>query len=192
MGWKDASSWLGHDVPCDPLFQLQRVVDVISLGVIVVLAGLAVLVIEAHASTAGVLGLAGVMAAAAGIGLMIAGSGAGLVLAVPVSIMLAVAGMAATVIMARKVLAARDEAVRTGPSSLIGATATVRTWSGDEGQVATDGTLWSARMSYGWEDPPPLPGQTVIVAELDGLTLSVRRPHPWEVAPVWVPSSLSS
>jgi membrane-bound ClpP family serine protease len=167
------------------------VIGVIALGVIVVLAGLAVLVVEAHVSTAGVLGLAGMMAVAAGIGLIIASSGAGLLLAVPVSIVLAITGAVATAIMARKILVARREALRTGPSSLIGTTATVRTWSGDEGQVATDGTLWRARMSYGWEHPLPVPGQMVIVAELDGLTLSVRRPHAWEVVPVWVPSSLS-
>jgi len=164
---------------------------VIALGAVLVLAGLAVLVIEAHVSTAGVLGVAGVLAAAAGVGLIIAGFGAALVVAVPVAVVAACAGMVAIAVVAQKVIAARNQLVRVGPSALIGVTATVRTWSESEGQVAADGTLWRARVSWGWEDPPPVPGETVVVNELDGLTVSVRRPHPWEVAPVWVPSSLS-
>ena len=164
----------------------------IALGVIVVLAGLAILVIEAHISTAGVLGLAGVMAVAAGFGMIIASSGGGAAVAVPVSIALAVVGLVTVAAIARKVFAARAKAVRTGPSGLIGAMATVKTWSRDEGQVAADGTLWRARLSYGWDDPLPLPGQPVVISELDGLTVSVRRPDPWEVIPVWAPSSLSS
>jgi membrane-bound serine protease (ClpP class) len=167
------------------------VVDVVALGVIVVLAGLAVVVVEAHVPTAGILGLAGVLAAAAGIGLIIAGSGAALAVSVPVSAVLAVAGVLASAVVSRKVLAARAGEVRTGPTSMIGRTAAVRNWSDGQGQVVTDGTLWSARMGYGWEDPPPQPGQTVVVTEVDGLLLWVRRPHPWEVPPVWKPSSLS-
>jgi membrane-bound serine protease (ClpP class) len=167
------------------------VVDVIALGAVLVLAGLAVLVIEAHVSTAGVLGLAGVLAAAAGVGLIIADLGAALVFAVPVAVVAAFAGMVAIVVVAQKVIAARSQAARMGPDTLIGVTATVRTWSESEGQVAADGTLWRARVSWGWEDPPPALGETVVVNELDGLTVSVRRPHPWEVAPVWAPSSLS-
>jgi membrane-bound ClpP family serine protease len=163
----------------------------LALGVIVVLAGLAVLVIEAHVPTAGVLGVAGVMAAAAGIGLIIAGSGAALVVAVPVAVAMAGIGVVAVAIVAHKVVVARHQLVRVGPSALIGTTATVRTWSGKEGQVAAEGTLWRAQVSWGWEDPPPAPDEIVVVNELDGLTVSVRRPHPWEVAPVWVPSSLS-
>lgn len=164
----------------------------VALGVVVVLAGLAVLLVEAHASTAGILGLAGVLAAAAGIGLMMAGVGAPLLVAVPIAAALALAGVVAAMRMARHVWVAHRRAVRTGPGALIGATATVRTWDGDEGQVAAAGTLWRARMTYGWEDAPPAPGQTVIVDELDGLTVSVHQPDEREVMPVWKPSSLSS
>lgn len=164
----------------------------LALGVIVGLAGLAVLVVEAHVSTAGVLGMAGVMAVAAGVGLVLVGSGAELVVALPVAVGFAAVGMVAVAIVARAVVAARHQSVRTGPERLIGVTATVRTWSAGEGQVVSAGTLWRARVSWGWEDPPPAPGETVVVNELDGLTLSIRRPDPWEVEPAWTPSSLSS
>lgn len=163
----------------------------IALGAIVVLAGLAVLVIEAHVSTAGILGLAGVFAIAGGAGLIIVGSGAGLVVAIPVAVLLALVGVLAAMAVARKVVAAHGRAVRTGREHLVGTLATVRTWEGAEGQVAADGTLWRARASCLWEDPPPAVGEMVIVNELDGLTLSVRRPDPWEVDPVWLPSSPS-
>lgn len=163
----------------------------VALGVIVVLAGLAVVVVEAHVPTAGILGLVGVLAAAAGFGVIIAGSGVALFVSVPVAAGLAVIGLAATAVVGRKILAARVGEVRTGPVSMIGRTAVVRTWSDGQGQVLADGTLWSARMGYGWEDPPPQSGQTLVVTEVDGLLLWVRRPHPWEVPPVWKPSSLS-
>ena len=163
----------------------------VTLGVVAILVGMAVLVIEAHVPTAGVLGLAGVMAAAAGAGMVMAGAGASLFLAVPVAVVLALGGTGATLWMAREVFVAHRRAVRTGPRALIGTSATVRTWGEDQGQVAADGTLWHARMSYWSEGPEPAPGETVIVDELEGLTLSVHRPDPWEVMPTWKPSSPS-
>lgn len=168
------------------------VVDVIAFGVVLVLVGLAVLVVEAHVSTAGLLAVPGVMAAAAGIGLILAGLGAALVIAVPVAVALAALGLVAVAIMAHKVVAARNQPIRLGPSALLGATATVRVWSGEEGQVVADGTLWRARATWDWEGPPPALGEAVVVDALDGLTVSIRRRYPWEVAPVWTPSSLSS
>lgn len=146
----------------------------VLLGVVVVVLGLAIVVVEAHASTGGVLAVAGVMAFAAGAGLIMAGSGAALVLAVPVSVLLAVLGLLATMLMARKVLVARGQAPQTGPSALVGTVATVRTWTQDEGQVTADGTLWRAVLSGDWQDSRPLPGESVVVETLDGLTMSVR------------------
>ncbi|TWP33616.1 NfeD family protein [Leekyejoonella antrihumi] len=163
----------------------------VALGAVLVLVGLGVLVIEAHVSTAGVLAVAGVMAAAAGVGVIVAGSGAALFVAIPVSVVLALVGLVAILMVAREVVVARRQEIRTGPTALVGSVAKVSTWSGEEGQVATDGALWHALLAYGWEDPRPKPGDTVIVDQLEGLTVSVRRPHAWEVTPVWKPSSLS-
>ncbi|HEY9497146.1 MAG TPA: NfeD family protein [Intrasporangium sp.] len=147
---------------------------VVVLGLIVVLAGLAVVVIEAHASTGGVLAVAGVMAVAAGVGLIMAGSGAPLVLTIPVAVVLAVLGVLGIMLMARKVVAAGNQSPRTGPTALIGTVATVRTWNHEEGQVVADGTLWRAVLSGDWQDSRPIPGERVTVETLDGLTLSVR------------------
>lgn len=153
----------------------------VVVGAVVMVLGLTALVVEAHVSTAGVVGLAGVLAAAAGVGLILAGAGASLLAAVPVAVVLAVIGTVAMTMMARRVMSARRRAVRTGSGGLVGAVATVRSWSGEEGQVAAQGALWTARMTFGYEGPVPGPGEYVIIDELDGLTLSVHRPDALEM-----------
>lgn len=169
----------------------EEVMDMVMLGAILIIAGLAVLVIEAHASTAGLLGGVGVLTAAAGLGVILAGSGVTLFVTIPVSVVLALAGVAAMAMVAGEVVLARRRPVSTGPEAMEGKVATVQTWSGDRGQVAADGTLWSAQLAYGWEDPEPKIGETVIISDLDGLSVTIRRPTPWEVTPRWKPSWLS-
>lgn len=164
--------------------------DVVVLGAVLIAVGLAVVVAEAHASTGGILGLGGVLAAVAGIGLTLAGAGVALVVAIPIAVVLALLGAAGSLVLGRQVLAARRQQVRTGPETLVGRPATVRTWSYAEGMVAADGTLWRAQLAYGWQEPRPRPGETVVIAELEGLTVSVRRPHAGEEL-VWTSSSLS-
>lgn len=166
--------------------------DVVVLGVVLVVVGAAVVVAEAHASTGGILGLAGVLAIVAGIGLTMAGAGIPLLVAVPVASVVALLGGGATLLAGREVLLARRQRVRTGPESLVGQVATVRTWRYREGQVAIGGSLWRARLAYGWADPRPEPGQSVVISELHGLTVSIRRPAAGEEQSAWTPSSLSS
>lgn len=163
----------------------------VLIGVAGVLAGLILLVVEAHVTTAGVLGVAGVCATAGGIGLILGASGAPLWVTIPVAVLLAIAGLIAMLVIAREVFVAGKRELQTGPSALIGRKAVVGSWSGDEGQVSVDGALWRAELAYGWQDPLPAPGDKVIVAELDGLSVTVRRPTAWEVLPAWKPSSLS-
>lgn len=152
----------------------HEVITLVVLGAVLVLAGLAVVVIEAHVTTGGVLAVAGVMAIAAGAGLIMAGSGAALVLTVPVAGLLAVLGVMGIVLTARKVLTASSQELRTGATALVGTVATVRTWSQLEGQVTAEGTLWRAVLSGDWQDKRPVAGETVVVEALDGLTMSVR------------------
>jgi len=163
----------------------------VLLGVVVVLAGLAVLVIEAHLNTAGVLGAVGVLGTAAGVGTILAGSGAALWVTVPVAAVLALAGLVVMLMVVREVFVAGNQQIRSGPDALIGAKGVVQSWTDREGMVLVEGALWHAEPAFGWEDPLPNPGDKVIVAELDGLSILVRRPHAWEVIPVWKPSSLS-
>lgn len=168
-----------------------KVIGMVLLGVLLVLAGLAVLVVEAHLTTAGVLGVAGTVSTATGVGLILSGAGAPLWVTVPVAALLAVVGLVGLLLVAREVVVASNQQIRTGPEALIGSKAVVQSWSDREGRIMADGALWHAELAFGWEDPMPAPGDTVVVAELDGLSLAVRRPHAWEVKPVWKPSSLS-
>lgn len=162
-----------------------------QIGLLLVLVGVVLLVIEAHVTAFGVFGTTGVVASATGIGLIVTVAGAPLIVAIPVALVVFIMGVGLLLIAGKKVLDAQHLEVQSGPERLVGIAATVRAWSEDEGQVSADGALWSAQTSFGWEDPPPKPGETVIVSQLDGLTLSVRRPHAWEMEPVWKPSQLS-
>lgn len=169
----------------------HEVIEMLLLGVLLVLIGVAVVVVEAHVTTAGVLGVAGTLSTATGVGMILAAAGTPWWLTIPIATLLAIAGLVALLIIAREVVVARRQEICTGPDALVGRKAQVTSWSGREGQVSVDGALWRAEPAYGWEDPMPSPGDTVVVTELEGLSLSVRRPHAWEVKPVWKPSSLS-
>ncbi len=51
-----------------------------------------------------------------------------------------------------------------------------------QGQVLVAGELWRARRRWAEEDDPaPSEGEAVVVDDVNGLTLSVRRAEAWEV-----------
>lgn len=153
-----------------------------TLGVAALLLGVLLIVVEAHAPTAGVLGGMGALIVAAGIWLLFTSGDAGQLIAIPVTAGAAVVGLGVAGVASRKVLTARRAPVRTGMQSLIGSDATVRTWNGSQGQVEADGGLWRARMEFGFDnDVVPSVGESVVVERVHGLTLSVRRREPWEL-----------
>ena len=162
-----------------------------AIGALLALCGLGLLVLEAHVPGFGIFGSAGILALAGGVGLTVREAGAPLAVALPTAIILALIGAVISVVVGRKVAVARRQEPQSGPERLPGVAGVVRTWADDEGQVAADGSLWGARTSFGWEDPPPTVGETIVIERLDGLTLMVRRPHSWEKDPVWKPSELS-
>jgi membrane protein implicated in regulation of membrane protease activity len=52
------------------------------------------------------------------------------------------------------------------------------------GHIAIDGELWRARLRWAEEDErSPGEGDPVVVDEVHGLTLCVRRAEVWEVEP---------
>jgi membrane protein implicated in regulation of membrane protease activity len=74
--------------------------------------------------------------------------------------------------------------VRTGSDRLVGQVGVVRAPLAPIGQVMVDGALWRAKPAWEWDLEGPLdPGQRVVVEEVDGLTLSVRRAEEWELEP---------
>lgn len=146
--------------------------------------GPGLLVAEAHLPTYGVLGLAGVAALVAAIVLAVLASGAHPALAVALTVPIAAGGIALGVVCLRKVRMVSRRRARGGADGLIGHVGVVRRPLDPVGHVAIDGELWRARRCWGEEDElAPGEGDPVVVNQVLGLTLSVRRAEVWEVEP---------
>jgi membrane-bound serine protease (ClpP class) len=83
-------------------------------------------------------------------------------------------------IATRKALATRRLRSRSGREALAGRCGVVRSWQNGDGQVFVDGALWRARPSWPDSDERLTPGDTVVVEQVSGLTLGVRRAEEWE------------
>ncbi|NKR25147.1 serine protease [Rhodococcus hoagii] len=151
-----------------------------ALGVLALVVGVLLIVIEAHVPTFGALGVAGTLLAGTGAWLLFTSGGLGLEIALPVTLGVGVVGLGAVAVTGRKVLSARREPVRSGVQSLVGSEAQVLSWDGAQGEVRLGGELWRARMEFGYTDTP-CSGESVVVEGVRGLTLSVRRREPWEL-----------
>jgi membrane protein implicated in regulation of membrane protease activity len=102
--------------------------------------------------------------------------------AIPVAAIVAAAGGAGLVAVARKTGSARTRRIRTGTEAMVGRVGVLQSWAGPEGRVFVDGSLWKARRSWPEESVEGLhPGDRVIVERVSGLTLAVRRAEEWEV-----------
>src|SRR5829696_2002064 len=153
-----------------------------TLGIILVVAGAALMVAEAHVPTHGVLGTGAAAALTAAVVLALSGAGASGVAVVAAGVTVALTGLALAWLLLVKSLAARRMRVRSGPRALAGRVATVRTVPAPVGQVQLDGALWRARMwDLGEEGVPLAEGSAVVVESIDGLTLTVRPAEKWEV-----------
>lgn len=155
-----------------------------TIGVVAVVLGLILILVEAHAPTAGVLSGLSALLIAAGVAMLFIADGVAEVVAVPVAIGMAGIGLVGAAAVGRTALSARRAPVRSGPQGLVGHEATVSNWDGALGQVRADGGLWKARIEFGYpQSPPPAAGESVVVESIHGLTLNVRRREPWEVLP---------
>jgi membrane-bound serine protease (ClpP class) len=153
-----------------------------AITAMLVIAGAALMVAEAHVPTHGVLGTAAAAALTAAVVLALSGAGApvGAVLAAGIAVALAGLGLAWLLLV--KSLAARRLAVRSGPRALVGRVAIVRSIPAPVGHVQLDGALWRARLWELEEDGAPVAeGSAVVVESIDGLTLTVRPAEEWEV-----------
>ncbi|HEX2106018.1 MAG TPA: NfeD family protein [Solirubrobacteraceae bacterium] len=154
----------------------------VILGIVLLLTGAGLLVAEAHLPTYGILGLAGLASLVAGgvIAVDASGGGVALVLAVGL-VMTLIAGVALAAVVRGAAAVARRPA-RTGGEGILGHVGVVRQVLEPVGQVFVDGALWRARPA--WEEPGDLrEGDQVVVEQINGLTLSVRRAEEWELQP---------
>jgi len=143
---------------------------VLADGVALLVLGFALVIAEAHLPTGGLLGLLGIAALIGGGVLLFGGGDDGFTVNPVVAIAVALAVAGGTAFVARRVLAARRGAVRTGSEQLLGASAVVRVPIDPVGQVLVEGALWRACSA----DAAPIDvGAEVAVDAIDGLTLIV-------------------
>lgn len=154
----------------------------IALIVALLVTGAALLVAEAHLASYGVLGVAGVGALLTGAVLAVESSGGSVLLALALSVPVA-AGLALVLfVAARTALAAARRRPASGAPGLVGRVGVVRRAVEPVGDVLVEGELWRARTAWA-DEPPPREGEHVVVEQVHGLTLSVRRAEEWEVLP---------
>ena len=152
--------------------------------IILLLVGSGLLMAEAHLPTYGALGAAGVAAFVVAIVLVVLDAGGSVALAVALTVPIAALTIALAVVCTRKALTVSRRRARGGAEGLIGHVGVIRRPLDPVGHVAIDGELWRARRSWAEEDEPaPEQGDPVVVHEVQGLTLCVRRAEVWEVEP---------
>jgi membrane-bound serine protease (ClpP class) len=154
-----------------------------ELGLLLLVVGAALAVVEAHVPTHGALGVVGVVAGAGGLALLVAGAGSGTAVAVMVALAAALVGGLYLWVVLRKALVARRARVRSGVEGLVGRVGEVRAAPAPLGQVFLDGALWRAR-EWSFEEDRGTPleqGDPIVVERVDGLTLTVRRAEDWEL-----------
>ena len=153
-----------------------------TFGVILVVVGATLMVAEAHVPSHGALGTGAAAALTAGVALSLSGAGAPGAAVIAAGVAVALAGLALASLLLKTSLTAHRLAVRSGPGTLVGRVATVRSLPAPVGQVQLDGVLWRARLwDLGEEGVPVAEGSAVVVESVDGLTLTVRPAEEWEV-----------
>jgi membrane-bound serine protease (ClpP class) len=135
-------------------------------GLMLVLLGAALLVIDAHVTSHGALTLSGLVAMAFGLATLFHDSGTPYQANVPVIVTVTAVIGGFWALAVSKSIAARRAPVTVGPEQIVGMEGVVRRGGG----VFVRGELWRARA-----DEPLEEGDRVAVDALDGLTLEVHR-----------------
>jgi membrane-bound serine protease (ClpP class) len=136
-------------------------------GLALVVLGVALLVIDLHATTHGALTIAGLICLGVGLPLLFANAPAPYHINTGLVVGIGLAIAAFWVFVTSKGIAARRQPVKTGPQTLVGAEGEVRS----NGVVFVNGELWHAHTSDGSH---LLPGEHVEVSALEGLELTVK------------------
>jgi membrane-bound ClpP family serine protease len=145
-----------------------------ALIVVLVVLGASLLIVEAHVASYGVLGLLGIAALSGAAVLAAEAAGGSALVALALVLPAAVLMSALTVVATRKALAVRRRRPRAGPEDLIGRIGVMQ-----HGDVVVHGERWRARRT--WDEEALEEGDQVVVEQVQGLTLAVRRAEEWEV-----------
>ena len=154
-----------------------------ALIVALLVTGALLLVAEAHLTSYGVLGITGVLALVAGVVLAVGEAGGSVALALAFALPIAIGLAAFMLVASRKALALRRRRPKSGADGLIGRVGVVRRAPAPVGAVLVEGELWRARDSWGDGEPALREGEHVVVEQVHGLTLAVRRAEELEVLP---------
>ena len=143
-----------------------------AAGLLLLVFGGAMFLLELHVTSYGLLSLAGVAALVTGSLLLFH---RGTQDALPLSLVMpTVAGVSLLLILAAWILArAQRLKPRTGVGALIGQTAVVRHFKGKEGKVFVNGELWNAVLDKRCTDCLPEPGENVQILAVEDMTLVV-------------------
>ncbi|HWF33998.1 MAG TPA: NfeD family protein [Solirubrobacteraceae bacterium] len=155
-----------------------------ALGIALLIVGAALVMIEAHVASLGMLAGPGALALGIGAVLAISGLGGGIVIALVMAAVLVAGSLGVAGVAIRESKSSRRRRVRTGPEGLVGRVGVVQSWGTPTGRVQVDGALWKARLSWPEDEAQELHvGDSVVVERLSGLTLAVRPADEWELAP---------
>jgi membrane-bound serine protease (ClpP class) len=146
------------------LFGLS-VLSVSWSGAALIVLGVALLVIDIHVPTHGVLTVGGLIALAVGLSTLFNGSSGSGRVSVPLIVTVTVVLGGFWAFAVSKAVAARRRPIAVGPQEIVGMHGTVR----EGGLVFVRGELWRMRSTEALA-----PGQHVEVDALDGLTLQVH------------------
>jgi membrane-bound serine protease (ClpP class) len=139
-------------------------------GVALLLLGVGLMTAEAFAPSFGILGIGGIVAFVLGGAIMIDTDVPQFQVAAPVLVVVALTGLAMSIIFARMALTARRRKIVSGWEHMIGASGTILDWSQGKGHVFVHGERWQA---IGDHDLSV--GAKVIITALSGLVLHVDR-----------------
>jgi membrane-bound serine protease (ClpP class) len=135
-------------------------------GLLLMLLGVALLVVDVHVTSHGALTVAGLISLAVG-SIMLFQNASGLHTSKPLVISIAVTLGAVWVFAISKAVQVRHSPIEVGPQLIAGSIGEVR----DNGLVFVNGELWQARTPSGEKLRP---GERVRVESFDGLVLTVR------------------
>jgi membrane-bound serine protease (ClpP class) len=138
-------------------------------GAALVLLGVALMVVEAHIGSFGLIGIAGVAAFVIGAILMFPTGAPGAALSLTVVAAAAAVSVVFFLVILAMLLRYRRRAVVTGPEALVGAEGEVVSWQDGEGRIRVVSEIWRARSAA-----PLASGAHVKVVARDGLTVVVE------------------
>lgn len=153
------------------------------LGLVLILAAVALLLAEAHISTGGLMAACAGTAAVAGLVLLLVAAGAGTGTVLVVALCAAAAAVSLLLFARRRILLPLRARPRTGREALVGHVGVVRADGGPAPEVFLDGALWRAEPSPIHHETELHDGERVVVESVNGLTLRVRKAEQWELNP---------